>query len=586
MLPRLALLSLATSLLLSVSAKDDFATYSVIGLTTDEKHSSDTSIGVLVNGQIYALNPTDSSTILHQGEAPSGYAYRYVKLSKGTNKTVDQEPFERDPLTSSNTLNEFYGRSWTKKSLKTFSALPGYPKTYDRLDSQYHAENEIPTCHIVANQADIDRLHGYYLQDIDIRVNMTYISANKIDKVHDAKLKIGGRSSRYLTKFAYNLNLPKGQDFEGYRKLKFRSPATDPSYMREKLALDMLHSTGVPASKASYVRLFINQQAIGLFVFAEKYDDTWLTNEFNGGKKPYDYGMLYEGKGGSQSTKSKADLSYHGDDTEYYSQSGYDIEEAPKTETEPLSELISFTKFIDEQLKIQESGQIVADSTTLEIWENKLDVNGFLINMAFEFLNGYSDGYLQNTDNYYLYKDPSQDRFRWISWDLDYVMGSGPVSMKKVAEGDYKKFGGISIRPLMKAVLNVPSYRTQFENHILTFIDSVYKPSIANQVIDSHVEFLKEDVSWDSSLPRMRKGLNFIPVGPHTLENVIHNNATGGDTSIPLAISYLNAIEFIARLNSKVSLERAVNGKTRHSSLYALKKWFQVKTDNVRQAML
>ena len=68
------------------------------------------------------------------------------------------------------------------------------------------------------------------------------------------ELEISGRFSRESSKSSYNLKIPKKQKLYNYRRLKLRSMATDPSYIREDLGYKMLASAGVPTTYSSYVR--------------------------------------------------------------------------------------------------------------------------------------------------------------------------------------------------------------------------------------------------------------------------------------------------------------------------------------------
>jgi hypothetical protein len=66
---------------------------------------------------------------------------------------------------------------------------------------------------------------------------------------------VGGRSSRLFTKLAYNIKFAKkGGNLGGYRKLKLRTTVSDPSYMREYLATEMIYAANQPCSRASHVR--------------------------------------------------------------------------------------------------------------------------------------------------------------------------------------------------------------------------------------------------------------------------------------------------------------------------------------------
>ncbi|KAI9301696.1 coth protein-domain-containing protein [Cunninghamella echinulata] len=535
--------------------------------------------------------PIATGSILHEAKGPQAKkSYRYVHIDRTTKKIIDSEKFNRTSFSSTGRnddkpLNEFYGRSWTYRETKKFKQLKQFPMDYQLIKAKnLHPDNEIPTMHITAPDGDIERLHGYYLQDIDIKANITYITSKKVFHFNNNKLQLGGRSNRYFTKFSYNIKLDKGSKLDGYKKIKLRSCASDPSYMREKLAYEMLLAAGRPVSRTSYVRVFINDRPMGLFLLGEKYDDHWLRNEFAKGDKSYQTGILYEGEGVKKSNKHAADLSYHGDDLSYYTSSAYSISEKPEVGTNSMNDLVSFTKFIDDQLKLQQTNGNNA-SASLDEWNKHIDLNGFFISLGLEFLMGSFDTYLQNTNNYFLYKDPIEDRFVFLSWDFDMGLGSGPVKFKRLIGGDYKKFDGMDLRPLTKATVmskTRPEFGKLFESQLTILVKELFHPNITFPIIDSWVNFIQEDVVWDRSLSRARKGSSFIPFGPHNIENWFHNNATGDTVSKPLTISYLTALDFVIRVNSKkLTFDRAINGPTHHSSLYGLKNWIKEKVDNV-----
>lgn len=93
-----------------------------------------------------------------------------------------------------------------------------------------------------------------------------------------------------------------GLSLGGYRKFKLRACATDPTFMREKLYYDVLAAAGLPASGASYIRLFINQEPIGLYMLVDNYKNPFLRNVYgNSNKKKdkgkkYKHGVLYQGE--------------------------------------------------------------------------------------------------------------------------------------------------------------------------------------------------------------------------------------------------------------------------------------------------
>ncbi|CEP19078.1 hypothetical protein [Parasitella parasitica] len=515
--------------------------------------------GVIINQNIYRLQRSSESSILFQGVAPSNTQYSYAKLQRDTTTIVEQEDFSRPAVSGSQTMNEFFNRNWNRKDVSTFEPIGSISKNFDRrVDDELHPVGEIPTIHVIAAQTEIDKIHNRYKQEIEVLVNVTYISTSIVKSFSNAKFEIGGRSSRQFTKFAYNIKLNKKDNLSGFRKLKLRTTVSDPSYMRE---------------------LFINERPIGLFTLMEKYDKNWLANEFNAGKDDYAHGILYEGQGGSKDSV-RADLSYKGDNPSAYNASAYSVSEKSKLGVESLDDLTTFIKFINDQRVFQKTADAESVSATVPEWEMRLDVENFLVAMAFEFLQGFWDGYLQNSNNYFLYKSPETNRFVWISWDYDYVMGSGPVNMKSLAQGDYTTYVGFDKRPLTIALLNVPEFKALFEKKLKTIADEIYNPTKANPVIDSISDLIQDDVAWDKTLPHVRKGLEFWTFSLDNLKYGNFNNNTNQNEGVPPTLSVTTGIDFLLRLNSDIDWKAAVNGKTGHISLYGVKEWINLKYSN------
>jgi hypothetical protein len=200
--------------------------------------------------------------------------------------------------------------------------------------------------------------------------------------------------------------------------------------------------------------------------------------------------------------------------------------------------------------------------------------------MAFEFFHGSFDAYIQNSNNYYLYKDPKKDRFVYIPWDYDYTLGSGPVTMDAITVGDYNDFPGLYVRPLTTAILNVPLYRQIFEGQ-LNAIGKLYNPEVSFPIIDSIADFIRDDVKWDLSLKRVKRGVNLIPFGTrHSISDFVHRNASDDSGGLPITFSLVNVLDYLARVNLDVPFDDAVEGPTGHSSLFGIKEWFKVKYDN------
>lgn len=180
------------------------------------------------------------------------------------------------------------------------------------------------------------------------------------------KISLAGRSSKWQDKLSYGLKSKGNDTFFGYEKVKLRALRMDPSYVREILCYEMMESMGLPASGASYARVVINNQPIGLFLMIEHYKDNWYENEFGGGNK------LKPGRGVSyQGTGFTSDLTYFGDNLTKYD-GPYQIEEKADKEhrangAAEFGRVMELTRFLSKAPTTTEDA--------VKVWNEHIDMD-------------------------------------------------------------------------------------------------------------------------------------------------------------------------------------------------------------------
>lgn len=289
-------------------------------------------------------------------------------------------------------------------------------------------------------------------------------SPSDVKSYENITLAISGHSTRSNAKLSYKVKLQKSDDLYDYRRIKLRAMSTDASYIREELGYDIAKSIGMPTSEYSFARVYINDQAIGLFGLGEVFKNPWPKNEFNNGKK-YNQGALYvanvsgdqdtsssssttmsapsgqnqtEGATGQNQTMSapsgnmgggggdvgggtmvqgsSSDLSYLGDNTTLYT-SYYSLKEDPRTGSANYTRIVELTKFISQQ------SNVTSDDSAVTLWEEYMDVTSFLRGLALEIVISDSDGYFTMGNNYILYDDLDNERILFSGQDFDLTMG-------------------------------------------------------------------------------------------------------------------------------------------------------------------
>ena len=82
----------------------------------------------------------------------------------------------------------------------------------------------------------------------------------------------GSFSRRYLKK-SLLITLPKGQAWQGHRRIALNAMATDPTQAREWLAWDLARALGMRIPRTGYKKLYLNGRYIGLYFDIEWMDD-------------------------------------------------------------------------------------------------------------------------------------------------------------------------------------------------------------------------------------------------------------------------------------------------------------------------
>ncbi|RCH83871.1 hypothetical protein CU098_005398 [Rhizopus stolonifer] len=539
--------------------------YNVIALLNQTLYKS---VSVVVDNVSYPLNSNTTFPILFSGKAPLAQSgYHYVKTY--TNDDVLAESFMRQPVNTT-TPHEFFNRTWNSHNNAQFPQIYSPLESISRIKSNLHRDNEIPTLHIVGNSSQIDLLNRNISSDITVESNLTYLSLQDAFQFEGVELSLSGRSSRWMPKLSYNLKLKKKDGLYGYRRLKLRALYLDPSYLREQVAYDFVKSVGLISSEFSYVRVFMNDQELGLFGLIDTFKSNWLSNVFADGKDSYKNGYLYQGLYTSPASSAQnhtSDLSYY-DNSTAYEDGQYKLKKkASGGKKDDFDPLIDFTKFI--------ANAPTNSSDAVEKWNERLDTDSFLRSLALEVLAGYSDGYLTMADNYYLYQNPKNDQFIYISSDMDITLGATMFTMSDIWSGNYSTFPGWGKRPLVKQIMLVPEFKQTFTHLLQNITAQLVNPDVTQPRLNDLVNMIREDVEWDQTLARVGKGVAMDS------DSSVVGDAVG--TNMPDGLDMNAVMDLASRLQTGVPFDIAVNGPTGHSSLSGLKEWISNIHQNTTQ---
>ncbi|KAF8945483.1 hypothetical protein BGZ47_002547 [Haplosporangium gracile] len=472
-------------------------TFNVVGLREDDGDS----FGVMVNGKLTKLTTTEDTYPLwsaNVADVDGPLNYKYVQLEE-SGKVGKKEKEERKlPEGAIRTPNEFFDR------LHTLHNLPPLPQVYDNKleqNSPFFREGFIGNIFVEGDPAKIKYLNkgGEGFHPDPIKVDFQYIGANENIKISNVTFNLSGASAREYAKLAYQFKFPKKDRLLDLSTLKLRSEETDATMMREKLYVDILNSLGVPAQQAAYVRFFLNNQPIGLYVAMEEMKKHWIKKVLHPNVKKVKPGALWKmnsccGHEGNLEWLGPTTKSYVVDDVYKNILPGKN----PKDDL--MADLITFMKDLKDY-----NPKKVKDP--IAYWEQRMDLDVFLRSMAMEHLAGSWDAYWKSGSNYQMYHDPLTNKWIWLPTDFDDTFGTS-------FEGEIQSYRAIPKKnedgfesPLaQKLIMETPQINARFEQILKDTVNTVFKPEALAPRMEAYKKMIQEDVAWDRVQPRVSKG--------------------------------------------------------------------------------
>ncbi len=261
----------------------------------------------------------------------------------------------------------------------------------------------------------------------------------------------------------------KKQDFFGLEDLNLTNNFKDPTMIREKIYLDMLNRHGLPAPRATFAKLYINDKYWGLYQVNENIDDVFLETRFK--EKS---GNLFQGD-------PVANFVYLGNDqSKYYMRYGLKNNEAKND----WSDLVRLIKQINDTiLKEEEYAQRI---------NNLIDLDACLKSWAINNLIGNIDAYnMFYPHNFFIYHDSASTKWKWISLDGNYsfaawnpIMNYPQLTRMSVMIPDSTPYN--DARPLLERTLGS---NLIIQRHYIKIVKELFyndfQPERMNQIIDS-----------------------------------------------------------------------------------------------------
>jgi len=253
----------------------------------------------------------------------------------------------------------------------------------------------------------------------------------------------------------------KEQQHQGNTSVRLSSALRDPSLVREVLFHEIA-ANYMPSPQASYTKLFVNGEYVGVFINLESVEGQFLRNHYGSDDRPFfKAGVDYKPNDTPADCKQnifgaleyEANLDCYRNNFEMKSDRGW-------------SALQELTRVLNREMAKIET---VLD-VDRALW--MLALNNVMVN-----LSSYSG---TRSINYYLYQD-NNGRFQPVHWDLNLAFGSfkntgagSDLELRSLQRLDPLLHADNALRPLIKQLLSDPLYRKIYLAHVRQINDDYF----------------------------------------------------------------------------------------------------------------
>ena len=212
----------------------------------------------------------------------------------------------------------------------------------------------------------------------------------------------------------------QGQLFHALTKFHLNNSVQDDTYLHEQLCAELFAQAGVPATRVSHARVWLNGRDVGLYVLKEGFDQRFLARHFT-----HANGNLYDG---GFCTDIDTDLEK-------------DMGDGPND----FSDLVA----------LREACQIADPAARWQRLEELVDIDALVSFVAMELMTCHWDGYSRNRNNYRVYFDPGTHKVHLFPHGMDQMFGDPSFSIVDAPEA-----------MLAHSVLENPLWRQRYENRV------------------------------------------------------------------------------------------------------------------------
>ena len=352
----------------------------------------------------------------------------------------------------------------------------------DNAADQFYDPNVVQTIRLEVKPEDLDRLHQALPQRINVPAafrwnDQAFPLVGVRYKGNSSSMPGASHKRSFLIAFA---EFQKGQRFLGLRHVALDNGIQFGSVFSERLITDVLRDWGVKASRCNYARVYLNGKYVGVYVNVERIDKSFIARNF--GRED---GTLFKVDEGGPGT----DFRYVGADPALYRRC---FELHAGHEVEANVQLVEFIRAMDSPT-----------GTEAEL-RRCLDVDAFVKTTSVMLLAGAFDQYTGwGPHNYYLYRNPIDQRSTYIPWDLDVGFADKAFGHVPVLDGWHAAWPApVPGRPLMERLIGHTNLLQQYRNEVKVILEKSFRPEILIPKLRALYEQIRPALEADPFPPR------------------------------------------------------------------------------------
>ncbi len=288
----------------------------------------------------------------------------------------------------------------------------------------------------------------------------------------------------------------------------------DPTFMREKIYLDFCKDAGIPAPRANYVSLYINDTLFAFYSLIEHVDKKFLKTRYgNSG------GDLFKAVDGFDDNSLVSDFKWITAVADsYYTRYELKTDES----TTAWGYLVNLLDSINNSTNVESA------------YNNTVNLQSLYSSIAADIIFTNLDSYNGSGRNFYFYFHPTTHKMEWIKWDVGLSFGGFSSGVSNFENLNVSYIVNSTNRPLMGKILSNTTMKHDYLVSLCNLNTTYFNLTNLYAKIDSVANIIRPYVYGDSR--KQYTNTQF----EQNLVTDLNITSVGGGTRIPGLKSFLN----------------------------------------------